>query len=92
MGGDLIFGLRPEEISERAALPRDARLRTRVVAVEPLGAETLLVLSASGTNGDIVARVGRDSRARAGDVLDVGLDLSAMHLFDPRTTQSIPFH
>ena len=90
---DLIFGLRPEEISENAAgAPGAATLKARVVAVEPLGAETLLVLVVAGSGSEIVARVNRDSRARAGDVLDVTLNLAAMHLFDPATTEVIPTH
>jgi multiple sugar transport system ATP-binding protein len=89
-GRNLIFGLRPEEIAEGAvAAPRGAMLPVRVVAVEPLGAETLLVLSAGG-DSEIVARVNRDSHARPGDMLDVSLDLAAMHLFDPETTHVLP--
>jgi len=92
-GRELIFGLRPEEIAESTpASPGTATLRARVVAVEPLGAETLLVLAAAGTDGEIVARVNRDSRARAGDAIDLDLNLAAMHLFDPHTTEIIPTH
>ena len=91
-GRDLIFGLRPEEFSEGASMSAEtSRLRTRVVAVEPLGAETLLVLAIAGS-GEIVARVNRDSCARPGDVVDVNLNLAAMHLFDPQTTEVIPIH
>ena len=91
-GRDLIFGLRPEEFSEGASMSAEtSRLRTRVVAVEPLGAETLLVLAIAGS-GEIVARVNRDSCARRGDVVDVNLNLAAMHLFDPQTTEVIPIH
>jgi ABC-type sugar transport system ATPase subunit len=61
-----------------------------VVAVEPLGAETLLVLAPEGSEIELVARVNRDSRARAGDSTRVRLNLAAMHLFDPATTEVIP--
>jgi len=90
-GRDVIFGLRPEEICESSgAPPGAASLRTRVVAVEPLGAETLLVLAAAGCTSEIVARVSRDSMARAGETIDVHLNLAAMQLFDPQTTEVIP--
>ena len=92
-GREVIFGLRPEEISEGAPAGADvARLRARVVAVEPLGAETLLVLAMPGCASEIVARVGRDSTASAGEMIDVSLNLAAMHLFDPQTTEVIPSH
>jgi multiple sugar transport system ATP-binding protein len=92
VGRELIFGLRPEDISEGAPMSAEtSRLRTRVVAVEPLGAETLLVLAVPGS-GEIVARVNRDSCARAGDTIDANLNLAAMHLFDPQTTEVIPIH
>jgi len=92
-GRDLIFGLRPEEISESTTgAPGAATLRACVAAVEPLGAETLLVLTVAGCDSEIVARVNRDSHARAGDTLDLSLNLAAMHLFDRATTEVIPTH
>jgi multiple sugar transport system ATP-binding protein len=66
-----------------------ARLRARVVAVEPLGAETLLVVALDGSNDELIARVGRDTALRVGDNLDIALDTAAIHLFDPRTTKAI---
>jgi multiple sugar transport system ATP-binding protein len=89
-GRQLIFGLRPEEIAEGDdGAPSFAKLMARVVAVEPLGAETLLVLATMGTGTEMVARVNRDSRARVGDAIPVRLNLAAMHLFDPETTEVI---
>ncbi|MGH8316166.1 MAG: ABC transporter ATP-binding protein, partial [Steroidobacterales bacterium] len=87
-GRDLIFGLRPEEIAESDEAV--GSLPARVVAVEPLGAETLLVLAPSGSDIELVARVNRDSRARVGDRIGLRMNLAAMHLFDPVTTEVIP--
>jgi multiple sugar transport system ATP-binding protein len=89
-GRDLVFGLRPEEISEEASSAARAVLTARVVAVEPLGAETLLVLATDGCETEWVARVNRDSRARIGDAIPVFLNLEAMHLFEAKTTEVIP--
>ncbi|MEO8740884.1 MAG: sn-glycerol-3-phosphate ABC transporter ATP-binding protein UgpC [Casimicrobiaceae bacterium] len=90
VGRPLVFGLRPEDLFEGEGGPADAQaLAVTVVAVEPLGAETLLVLSAPGITTELIARVNRDSRVRAGDPIEVRLDLAAMHLFDPETTQII---
>jgi multiple sugar transport system ATP-binding protein len=90
-GRKVIFGIRPEEIFEGDRAPAGAAaLNVRVVAVEPLGAETLLILATPGTRTELIARVHRDSRARAGDSMIVRIDVSAMHLFDPDTTEIIP--
>jgi multiple sugar transport system ATP-binding protein len=89
-GRHFIFGLRPEEIAEgNNGAPGSAELLVRVVAVEPLGAETLLVLATMGAGTEMIARVSRDSRARAGDAIPVRLNLAAMHLFDAETTEVI---
>jgi multiple sugar transport system ATP-binding protein len=93
VGRNLIFGLRPEEIYEGDDGPADAAtLRVKVIAVEPLGAETLLILAPTGSGAELVARVNRDSRSRAGDITDVRLDLRALHLFDPESTAVISSH
>jgi multiple sugar transport system ATP-binding protein len=85
---EVVFGIRPEDIAEgwRSAA---AQVEARVVAVEPLGAETILMLQLPGLAQDVLARVGRDSRARPGETLPVSLDLEAAHLFDPASGRAI---
>jgi multiple sugar transport system ATP-binding protein len=55
----------------------------RVDAIEPLGAETLLLVAASGF--EATARLGRDVAARVGDSVTLHFDPRAVHLFDPAT-------
>ena len=62
---------------------------TRIVAVESLGAETLLVMVLDASNEELIARIGRDTTLRSGDRLEVCLDTAAIHLFDPATTEAI---
>ncbi|HSS69245.1 MAG TPA: sn-glycerol-3-phosphate ABC transporter ATP-binding protein UgpC [Casimicrobiaceae bacterium] len=91
-GRDVTVGIRPEDVYESAppgASRIFARVPTRVVAVEPLGAETLLVLSIDGSAEELVARVGRDTALRSGDRHEVALDIAALHLFDPVTSKAI---
>ena len=91
-GRDVTIGIRPEDIYESpppGASKSFARLPTRVVAVEPLGAETLLVLSLEDSRDELVARVGRATALRSGDRHEVALDIEALHLFDPATTRAI---
>jgi multiple sugar transport system ATP-binding protein len=60
-----------------------------VDAVEPLGAETLLMVSLEGSDAELIARIGRDTALRRGDQLRLALDTAAVHLFDPATTKAI---
>lgn len=56
-GRRVVFAIRPEDIAV-AAPAGAARLPARLIAVEPLGAETILVLAPDGLDEEILARVG----------------------------------
>jgi multiple sugar transport system ATP-binding protein len=88
------LGIRPEDLYEATAAshPNDARLEpmpVRIHGVEPLGAETLLVLATEEGN-EMIARIGRDTMLRAGGSDTFMLDTAAIHLFDPQTSAAIP--
>ncbi|HEX3499573.1 MAG TPA: sn-glycerol-3-phosphate ABC transporter ATP-binding protein UgpC [Stellaceae bacterium] len=92
LGGPVVLGVRPEDLYEAAPSPPQAamvELAVRVDAVEPLGAETLLVLSLDGSPEELVARIGRDTALRPGERIDIKLDAAALHLFDATTTRVI---
>jgi len=92
VGRDIIIGVRPEDLYETAPVAEATqitRLPARVVAVEPLGAETLLVVALDASNDELIVRIGRDTALKNGDRFDVALDSSAVHLFDPATTKAI---
>jgi multiple sugar transport system ATP-binding protein len=90
VGKDVLVGIRPEDLYDvpppDKAMPS---LPTRVVAVEPLGAETILVLELEGSGEEIVARVGRSSATAAGARIDIRLDRAEIHVFDPTTSKAI---
>ena len=89
---DVIVGIRPEDLYESVPsgdAERFAHLPMHVTAVEPLGAETLLVMALDGSDDDVIARIGRETALRSGSRLDVALDTAAIHLFDPGTTKAI---
>jgi ABC-type sugar transport system ATPase subunit len=91
-GRDVIVGIRPEDLYESAPsadAQRIARLSARVTAVEPLGAETLLVMALDGCDDEVIARIGRETKLRCDARLDVVVDTDAVHLFDPATTKAI---
>lgn len=60
----------------------------QVDAVEPLGAETLVLVS-TRTGFEVTARLGRDVAARVGDIVTLSFDAAAVHLFDPASTHAI---
>ncbi len=85
----VIVGFRPEDMYE--TWPEDradgVTIPAEVTAVEPLGAETLLLLHLDGVAQNVTARVGRDSRVRPADRVGIILDLTAIQIFDPDTTK-----
>jgi multiple sugar transport system ATP-binding protein len=92
LGHDVIIGIRPEDLFETPPVggtEQIMRLAARVVAVEPLGAETLLLVALHVSNDELMARIGRDTALRNGDRLEIALDTAAIHLFDPATTKAI---
>ena len=83
-GGAVTLGVRPEDLYEASPASLQGQitaLPVRVDSVEPLGAETLLVLSFE--NEELIARIGRDTALRSRDQVAIALDVNAIHLFDP---------
>ena len=91
-GRDVIVGIRPEDLHESipAGTARNmARVPVRVTAVEPLGAETLVVVALDGSEDEMIARFGRETKAKRGERIEIGVDAATVHLFDPATTKAI---
>ena len=70
-------------------MPPIAELPVRVIAVEPLGAETILMLSLGDTGQELIARIGRDTTLKDGDLATITLDTTTIHFFDPVTSKAI---
>jgi multiple sugar transport system ATP-binding protein len=90
-GGTVTLGIRPEDLYEESAGStggKRAAMRFRIQAVEPLGAETLLMLTA-GSGEEVIARIGRNTALRPGAEADLFLDTAEIHLFDPKSTKAI---
>jgi multiple sugar transport system ATP-binding protein len=91
-GAAVIVGVRPEDLYEvqPAGLASCfVRIPARVIAVEPLGAETLLVLALADSKEEVIAQVGRQTGLRSGATAAIALDTTALHLFDPATNKAI---
>jgi multiple sugar transport system ATP-binding protein len=85
LGKDLLFGLRPEHITEPRGYTngRGRDFAVAVDVVEPMGMETMVFFQINGT--EVCARVDPSCEARPGESLRLSADLSKMHLIDPQT-------
>lgn len=88
VGKKVIFGIRPESISEEdlSAAP-EASAEVKVDVTEPMGSETNLYLLCGGAH--LTARVSPGCTARAGDTIRVSFDADKIHLFDPDTEKCL---
>ncbi len=89
-GRKVVFGIRPEDIQDRALAP-DANpawtIRAAVEVHEPLGSDVILYLTV-GPNS-IVARVDAHTQAKMGQTIEVAIDMRKMHLFNAQTQDAI---
>lgn len=89
-GKAVVFGLRPEDIHDRA-LAGEANpawtIRAAVDVHEPLGSDVILYLTAGSHS--IVARVDAHTQAQMGRSIEVVFDMRKMHLFDAQTQEAI---
>jgi multiple sugar transport system ATP-binding protein len=83
---NVIFGIRPEDIRLDGAAPH---AHGEVLAVEPLGAETLLRVRVAGVAADVMVRGPRTVTAKVGERVPLAYDLAAAHLFHPETQRRI---
>jgi multiple sugar transport system ATP-binding protein len=87
-GRRVVVGIRPEDLHDRSLLQRDdsaAVIRGTVDVVEVLGSEVLLNVAAG--NEQLTARVDPRTRARAGDDIDLSVDLDRLYVFDAGTEE-----
>ena len=88
--GDLLVGVRPEELQLHEWREDRNTLRGVVSAIEPLGAETLLMVALEGDAGEVMARLHRDVRGSIGDRVGLTIPDRALYLFDALTEKAIP--
>jgi multiple sugar transport system ATP-binding protein len=86
-GRKLLAGFRPEHLELREAEGETVTIPGRAEVVEYLGNEELLHVTALGQ--DIVAIVDSDNRVKPGDVLQLLLPYSKLHLFESESGNSL---
>jgi multiple sugar transport system ATP-binding protein len=86
-GRDLVFGLRPEHITERQPHREGAEFTLPVEVVEPMGTETMIHLDIAGV--DVCARCAPDIKASPGERIPFMAQMDHMHLIDPASDEVI---
>jgi len=90
VGRQIVFGIRPEDIADRA-LTNGAQptwtIKAAVDVHEPLGSDVILYLTAGSQT--LVARVDARSEAKMGQSIEVVFNMRKMHLFNPQTQEAI---
>ena len=84
-GKELIFGLRPEHITEprRGAVEGISEFSPTLDVVEPMGMETIVFFRVDGQ--EICGRVDPGSAAGPGEAMRLSANMDHMHLIDPAT-------
>jgi multiple sugar transport system ATP-binding protein len=86
---DVVFGLRPEDITEtRSDAPAGSHgFEVQLDVVEPMGMETMVYFIVNGV--EVSGRVNPVAAKNAGENMKLVADLNHMHLIDPATDQVI---
>jgi multiple sugar transport system ATP-binding protein len=88
--GDMILGIRPDDIYDKVyasnASP-DNTLTATVEVVEPMGSETYIYLTTGKT--PFIARFDAQDQVEVNTDIELVFDMSKAHLFDPNTGETI---
>jgi multiple sugar transport system ATP-binding protein len=84
-GKELIFGLRPEHITEPRRTDRDpnCEFAATLDVVEPMGMETMVFFRVDGQ--EVCGRVDPGAVAGPGEPMRLYASMDHMHLIDPQT-------
>jgi multiple sugar transport system ATP-binding protein len=90
-GAKVIFGIRPEAVSDKESVDRGARSVTtfdaKVEIIEPAGSDTYVMTRAAGK--ELTARMRADTQVSVGQSHTFALNLDKAMLFDPGTSRRI---
>lgn len=90
IGNDIIIGIRPEDISERAITmeySNDNVIEGKIEVIELLGAESYIYANCNGNN--LIIRVRESSRCNIGEKSKFSLNLNKFHIFDKESGMRI---
>ncbi|HEY5703985.1 MAG TPA: sn-glycerol-3-phosphate ABC transporter ATP-binding protein UgpC [Terrimicrobiaceae bacterium] len=84
---EIVFGIRPEHISNETIEGPSAPVTLTVETSEPMGSESLVYFK--GASGGVIARIQGDHIFHLGEKVPLQLDLDKVTLFDPATENVI---
>jgi multiple sugar transport system ATP-binding protein len=87
IGKPIIFGIRPEHLSDQVSDPDHVPVSAPIEISEPMGSESIVYFKA-GT-GNLIARVPGEHLYHPGERLTVQLNMEKVHLFDAQTENII---
>jgi multiple sugar transport system ATP-binding protein len=91
IGRDVYFGVRPEDVHDARYVPSGvditAPLQAQITVTEPMGAEVYAYIEKGGK--EFVGRFDPRTSARAGQPLEIVIDMARMHLFDRETEAAL---
>ncbi|HJT06532.1 MAG TPA: sn-glycerol-3-phosphate ABC transporter ATP-binding protein UgpC [Stellaceae bacterium] len=83
----MVFGIRPEHLTETRSYGAGAEFAVPVDVVEPMGMETMVYFNIEGT--EICARVSPEAAAAPGERMSLMADMRHMHLIDPESDRVV---
>ena len=83
VGKEVVFGIRPEHISNEPKAGSSTPVTLNVDIAEPMGSESLVYLKAG--SGNVIARIQGEHVFHMGEPVAVQLDLDKVSLFNPET-------
>ena len=87
VGKPIVFGIRPEHLSDQVSDPDHVPITATIEISEPMGSESIVYFKAA--TGSLIARVPGEHIYHPGEQLTVQLNMEKVHLFDAQTEQVI---
>ncbi|MEN8225259.1 MAG: sn-glycerol-3-phosphate ABC transporter ATP-binding protein UgpC [Bacteroidota bacterium] len=87
-GKRIVMGIRPENISARPSNENNIHKHSILIsAIEQMGNEMLIYTQLD--NKQLTARLSPDTSIKAGEMMDIYLDVDKMHFFDPESEKVV---
>jgi multiple sugar transport system ATP-binding protein len=87
VGREMIFGIRPEHVTEARTYSKGAEFVMPVDVVEPMGMETMIYFMVEDV--EVCARVSPEAALEPGEAMRFLADMRHMHLIDPQTDRVV---
>jgi len=92
VGKPVVFGVRPEDMFDKALSPllkptRENTIKVAVDVIEPMGPIVTMYLT-SGEHS-LVATIDAETKAKEGREMEIVLDMEKTHLFDDETKEAV---